>query len=88
MGINFVSPEVKNKYGVKTKSIGEKTAEKILSDVKHNKLLMKERVVDVYKLSYGEDNWENELQFTGSLVFISKIKDEYFNINTFTRGLI
>ena len=48
---------------------------------------MKERVVDIYKLSYGE-SWKEALQFTGSLVFISKIKDEYFNIDKFLKGVI
>ena len=72
-GIDFVSKELKENYKVSTKSIGEGTAIKLLEDVKHDKLLMKERVVDIYKLSYG-DGWKEKLQFTGSLVFISKVK--------------
>ena len=85
-GITHITEELKQKYGIKTKSIGAKTAEKLLEDVKHNKLLMKERVVDIYKLSYGDD-WKEKLQFTGSLVFISKIKDEYFDIDKFMKGV-
>lgn len=85
-GIDFVSKELKEKYKISTKSIGEGTAVKLLEDVKHDKILMKERVIDVYKLSYGCD-WKDKLQFTGSLVFISKIKDEYFDVNKFMRGV-
>ena len=86
VGINFISKELKEKYGVGGKSIGEATAMKLLDDVKHDKLLMKERIVDIYKLSYGE-SWKEALQFTGSLVFISKVKDEYFSVDKFMRGV-
>ena len=48
---------------------------------------MKERVVDIYKLSYGND-WKEKLQFNGSLVFISKVKDEYFSSDKFLKGVI
>ena len=85
-GITRITEELKQKYGIKTKSIGAKTAEKLLEDVKHCKLLMKERMVDVYKLSYG-DEWKDKLQFIGSLVFISKVHGEYFDINKFTKGV-
>ena len=47
---------------------------------------MKERLIDVYKLSYG-DAWRDKLQFTGSLVFISKVRGEYFDIDKFTKGV-
>ena len=87
VGINFISKEIKEKYGVGGKSIGEATATKLLDDVKHCKLLMKERLIDVYKLSYG-DLWKDHLQFTGSLVFISKIKGEYFVVDKFLKGVI
>ena len=79
--------EAKEKYGVGGKSIGEATAMKLLDDVKHDKLLMKERIIDIYKLSYG-GSWKEDLQFTGSLVFISKIKDEYFSVDKFLKGVI
>ena len=85
-GIDFVSKELKEKYKISTKSIGEGTAIKLLDDVKHDKLLMKERLVDIYKLSYG-DLWKDHLQFTGSLVFISKIKGEYFVVDKFLKGV-
>lgn len=86
-GIDFVSKELKEKYKISTKSIGEGTAVKLLEDVKHDKILMKERIIDVYKLSYGCD-WKDKLQFTGSLVFISKVKDEYFDTDKFVRGVL
>ena len=86
-GIKTITPELKQKYGLKVKSIGKATAMKLLDDVKHDKLLMKERIVDIYRLSYGE-SWKEDLQFTGSLVFISKVKDEYFNVDKFLKGVI
>lgn len=85
-GITSLTKELKDKYQIKTRSIGVKTAEKLLEDVQHDKQLMKERVIDVYKLAYGEQ-WQQKLQFTGSLVFISKIKGEYFDVNKFMEGV-
>lgn len=86
-GITTITQELKDKYSVKTKSIGKATAEKLLADVEHNKLLMKERIIDVYKLSYGAE-WQDKLQFTGSLVFISKRDGEYFDVAKFITGVI
>ena len=85
-GITKVTHDLKQKYKLKTSSIGEKTAERLLEDVKGCKIEMKKRIVDIYQLTYG-DEWRKELQFTGSLVFISKIKDEYFDISKFMRGV-
>lgn len=85
-GITSLTKELKDKYQIKTQSIGAKTAEKLLEDVQHDKLLMKERVIDVYKLSFG-DSWKDRLQFTGSLVFISKRPREYFDVDKFTKGV-
>lgn len=86
-GITSLTKELKDKYQIKTRSIGEKTAEKLLEDVQHDKLLMKERVIDVYKLSFG-GSWKDRLQFTGSLVFISKRPREYFDADKFTKGVL
>ena len=85
-GITKVTHELKKKYKLKTSSIGEKTAERLLDDVKNCKLEMKKRIVDIYQLTYGS-RWREELQFTGSLVFISKVHGEYFDINKFTKGV-
>lgn len=85
-GIDFVSKALKEKYGVKTKSIGSGTAEKLLKDVEHDKSLMKERIADIYQLSYGSE-WKDKLQFTGSLVFISKKSKEYFDVEKFIEGV-
>lgn len=85
-GIDFVSDALKEKYGVKTKSIGNGTAEKLLKDVEHDKNLMKERIADIYQLSYGSE-WKGKLQFTGSLVFISKKSKEYFDVEKFIKGV-
>lgn len=86
MGITKVTPELKKKYNLKTSSIGEKTAERLLDDVKDCKLKMKKRIVDIYQLTYNS-KWGEELQFTGSLVFISKEPNKYFDINIFLRGI-
>lgn len=85
MGIDFVSPELKEKYRVRTKSIGEGTATKLLSDYIGNIKLLRERVVDIYQLSYGE-TWKEALQFTGSLVYISPRHNEFFDVETFITG--
>lgn len=85
-GIDFVSDALKEKYGVKTKSIGNGTAEKLLKDIEHDKSLMKERISDIYQLSYGSE-WKDNLQFTGSLVFISKKSKEYFDVEKFIKGV-
>lgn len=86
LGINFITDELRQAFKIKTKSIGTATAEKLLDDVQHDKQLMKARIAEVYKLSYGAD-WKDRLQFTGSLVFISKRPKEYFNVDTFLRGV-
>lgn len=85
-GITKVTHDLKQKYKLKTASIGEKTAERLLEDVKECKIKMKKRIVDIYQLTYGDD-WRKELQFTGSLVFISKVKGEYFDIDKFMKGV-
>lgn len=85
MGIDFVSSALKEKYKVKTKSIGEGTARSLLEDVDGDIATLRERVVDIYKLSYG-DGWKEALQFTGSLVYISPRKGEYFNVSKFAEG--
>lgn len=85
-GIDFVSPELKKKYKVSTKSIGAGTAVKLLNGVEHNCTLMKERVIDVYQLSYG-DKWKEALDFTGKLIFITKRRNEIFDVNVFLEGL-
>lgn len=87
LGIKAITPALKTKYNVKTKSVGKATAMKLLDDVQDDKIAMKERVIDVYKLSYGED-WKEKLQFTGSLVFISKREGEYFCVDKFMKGVI
>ena len=85
LGINFVSEGVKEKYSIKTKSIGEGTAKKLLKDVDGDIKALRERVIDIYNLSYGEE-WKEALQFTGSLVYISPSPSEYFDINKFITG--
>lgn len=85
-GIDFVSKDLKDKFGIGSKSIGESTAEKLLDDVKHDVFLMKKRIIEIYQLSYG-DSWKENLQFTGSLVFISKRQREYFDVEIFLKGV-
>lgn len=85
-GINFITNELRQAFQIKTKSIGAATAERLLNDVQHDKQKMKERICEVYKLSYGK-YWKERLQFTGSLVFISKRPKEYFDVDKFMRGI-
>lgn len=86
LGIKAITPALKEKYNVKTKSVGKATAMKLLEDVKQDKILMKERVVDVYKLSYG-DAWKDKLDFTGKLVMITKSEGNIFDVGKFMKGV-
>ena len=86
LGIKAITPALKEKYNVKTKSVGKATAVKLLEDVKQDKILMKERVVDVYKLSYG-DAWKDKLDFTGKLVMITKSEGNIFDVGKFMKGV-
>ena len=85
-GIDFVSTELREAFNVRVKSIGKKTAEKLLDDVKHSKIEMKKRVIDVYRLTYG-DTWRDALTLTGKLVYITKERGRVFDINKFTKGV-
>ena len=85
-GIDFITDELRQAFKIKTKSIGAATAEKLLNDVQYDKRLMKARIAEIYKLSYGAE-WKKRLQFTGSLVFISKRPKEYFSVDKFLRGV-
>lgn len=85
-GIDFVSPSLKAKYKISTKSIGAGTAAKLLDDVAHDKQLMKQRIIDIYELSYGAD-WRHYLDFTGKLVFITKVRNEFFDVSKFLKGV-
>lgn len=85
-GIDFVSPDLKARFKVSTKSIGAGTAAKLLEDVKEDIPAMKQRVAEVYKLSYlGE--WKKFLDFTGKLIFITKERDVLFDADRFLEGV-
>lgn len=85
-GIDFISPELKEKFNIKVKSIGKKTAEKLLEDVSHSKLELKKRIVEIYKINYG-DSWRDALTLTGKLVFITKERGVVFDVDLFTKGI-
>lgn len=85
-GIDFVSPALKAKYKISTKSIGAGTAAKLLAGTEHCKKLMKARIAEIYMLSYGDD-WKRYLDFTGKLVFITKVRNVFFNVDTFLEGI-
>lgn len=85
-GIDFVSASLKEKYKITTKSIGAGTAAKILADVEHDIQLMKERIVEVYKMSYlGE--WKKFLDFTGKLIYITPKRWQIFEVDKFLDGV-
>lgn len=81
-GVDFISNNLKEKYNIRVKSLGVGTAQKLLDDVKDDIQIMKERIVDIYKLSYG-DNWKESLDFTGKLIFIMKERDVQFSVDKF-----
>lgn len=84
-GIDFVSPELKAKYKISTKSVGAGTAAKLLADVLHDIPLMKERLIDVYKLSYHGE-WKKFLDFTGKLIYIMPKRGQVFEVEKFLKG--
>lgn len=84
-GINFVSFALKEKYKISTKSIGAGTAAKLLEDVQHDIALMKQRLIEIYELSYGED-WKQYLDFTGKLIYITPKRGQIFNVDLFLAG--
>ena len=57
--------------------IGTKRAERLLEGVPYGK--RRDAVIQAYKDQYG-DSWEQELQLTGDLIYIRRIKDEGFKI--------
>ena len=59
------------------KGIGPKKAENILAGFPYGK--RRAAVINAYRDCYGQD-WESELQTTGDLIYIRKIKDERFKI--------
>ena len=74
-------------YGLQGYNIGKNTAEKLLEDVKHSKIEMKKRVIEVYKLTYG-DTWKDALTLTGKLVYITKERGKVFDLDLFMKGVI
>jgi len=57
--------------------IGAKKSADILEGVPFGK--RRSAVIGAYKSHYG-DNWESELQLTGELIYIRRVKDEGFKI--------
>lgn len=85
-GIDFITDELTKAYKFrKAKSIGDTTAKKLLDDCSTKQELI-DRICHIYQLSYGDDNWKQELDFTGKLVYISKYKGVYFDVDKFIKG--
>lgn len=59
------------------KGIGPKKAENILAGATFGN--RRARVIGAYREYYGQE-WERELQITGDLIYIRKVKDERFEI--------
>lgn len=85
-GIKHITPQLKEKYKITTKSIGKATAAKLLAGTEHDIQLMKERIVDVYKLSYHGE-WKGFLDFTGKLVYITPKRYQIFDVDKFLEGV-
>lgn len=85
LGINFITPQLKERFGIKTKSIGKATAAKLLEGTTHDIQLMKERVAEVYQLSYHGE-WKGHLDFTGKLVYITPKRYQVFEVQKFLAG--
>ena len=78
-GVEVVTPEMKEVFGIKTKSIGEASAKKILEGLETEKDIL-ERLVQVYKMAY-KDEWKQMMDFTGKLVWITRYYKQPFDID-------
>lgn len=76
-GIVSLTPEVKEQYGIKTKGVGDKTAELLMEGTTTVKE-MTQRVVDVYRASWP-DCWETKLNTNAILLRLRKYDGELFN---------
>jgi 5'-3' exonuclease len=79
-GVDVVTPEMKEVFGIKTKSIGEATANKILEGLETEKDLFC-KIVEVYKMAYG-DEWKQKADLTGKLVWIMREEREPFDLQS------
>lgn len=79
-GVETVTPEMKETFGIKTKSIGEASAKRILQGLESEKDIL-ERLVKVYQMAY-EDDWKNQMDLTGKLVWITREKFKPFDLES------
>ncbi len=75
-GIVDIPKEVKKEFGIKTKGVGDKTAEKLLSDCESPKAML-ERIVYLYKAQYP-DNWFDVLEENCKLLYLSRFDGDIF----------
>lgn len=76
-GLPDLPATVKAQYGIKTKGVGDATAEKLLEGTTTIKE-MTQRVIDVWRETYPEE-WEKKLNLTAILLRLRKVDGEMFN---------
>lgn len=77
-GCKKLSDEFKEKYGIKTRGVGEKTADKLLADCKTEAELAKV-VVEAYKSNWG-DEWRQCMQDNLYMLHLERYDGDRFNL--------
>ena len=78
-GLVDLPKEIKKEFGIKTKGIGDKTAEKLLSDCITPKDILT-RVVNLYKAQYP-DTWFDTLEENCKLLYLSRFPGDIFSLS-------
>lgn len=84
-GLKLIPEEVKAKYGITTRGVGDATSEKLLEGANTIKE-MTQRVVDVWRASYPKD-WQKQLNMNAILLRLRKYDGEMFDFVEYAKGL-
>ncbi len=84
-GLEKLSPETKEKYGIKTNGVGEVASGKILEGAK-TELEMFQRVEEAYKLSWPDD-YQQRLADNCFFLYLQRKENEMFNLYDYVETL-
>ena len=83
-GVEKLHEDVREKYGIKTSGVGEKTAEKLLNGV----LTERDgwiRVIEAYSTSHPDD-WKDRMQDNAMFLWMCRYKGQQFSLATYLQG--
>lgn len=84
-GLKQLPEDVKAKYGITTRGVGDATAIKLLEGTSTVKE-MTQRVIDVWRASYPKD-WQKQLNMNAILLRLRKYDGELFDFVEYAKGL-